>query len=90
MILAGQKPQWITWSRREAGLKGDQVMPKTSEAMKALLAKKNKPILDLWKNKKYHQLQKPLTFKYPVVKKTAPKLSVCSGTSSSTTDDGNE
>ena len=54
-------------------------MPKTSKAMKALLAKKNKPILDLWKNKKYNQLQKPMTFKYPVVKKTAPKLSVCSG-----------
>ena len=54
-------------------------MPKTSKAMKALLAKKNKPILDLWKNKKYNQLQKPMTFEYPVVKKTAPKLSVCSG-----------
>ena len=54
-------------------------MPKTSKAMKALLAKKNKPILDLWKNKKYNQLQKPMTFKYPVVKKKAPKLSVCSG-----------
>ena len=54
-------------------------MPTTSKAMKALLAKKNKPILDLWKNKKYNQLQKPMTFKYPVVKKTVPKLSVCSG-----------
>ena len=54
-------------------------MPKTSKAMKALLAKKNKPLLALWKNKKYNQLQKPMTFKYPVVKKTAPKLSVCSG-----------
>ena len=80
MILAGQKPQWITWSRREAGLKGDQVMPKTSEAMKALLAKKNKPILDLWKNKKYHQLQKPMSFNYPVVKCpcATPKFKVCS------------
>ena len=54
-------------------------MPKTSKAMKALLAKKNKPLLALLKNKKYNQLQKPMTFKYPVVKKTAPKLSVCSG-----------
>ena len=53
-------------------------MPKTSKAMKALLAKKNKPILDLWKNKKYNQLQKPMSFKYPVVKKTTPKFSVCS------------
>ena len=53
-------------------------MPKTSKAMKTLLAKKHKPLLALWKNKKYHQLQKPMTFKYPVVKKTAPKLSVCS------------
>ena len=78
MILAGQTPSWIASFRNEAGLKGDKVMPKTSKAMKALLAKKNKPILDLLKNKKYNQLQKPMTFKYPVVKKTAPKLSVCS------------
>jgi len=78
MILAGQKPSWIASFRNAAGLKGDKVMPKTSEAMKALLAKKNKPILDLWKNKKYNQLQNPMTFTYPVVKKTAPKLSVCS------------
>ena len=78
MILAGQKPSWIAWSRKEVGLKGDKIMPKTSEAMKALLAKKNKPILDLWKNPKYNQLQKPMTFTYPVVNKTAPKLSVCS------------
>ena len=53
-------------------------MPKTSKAMKALLAKKNKPLLALLKNKKYNQLQKPMTFKYPAVKKTTPKLSVCS------------
>jgi len=78
MILAGQKPSWIASFRNAAGLKGDKVMPKTSEAMKALLEKKNKPILDLWKNKKYNQLQNPMTFTYPVVKKTAPKLSVCS------------
>ena len=67
MILVGQKPAWITSS-----------MPKTAKAMQALLAKKNKPLLDLWRNKKYNQLQKPMTFTYPVVKKTAPKLSVCS------------
>ena len=55
-------------------------MPKTSKAMKALLAKKNKPILDLWKNKKYHQLQKPMSFNYPVVKCpcATPKFKVCS------------
>ena len=79
MILAGQTPSWIASFRNEAGLTGDKVMPKTSEAMKTLLAKKNKPILDLWKNKKYNQLQKPMTFEYPVVKKTTPKLNVCSG-----------
>ena len=78
MILAGQTPSWIAEFRNEAGLKGDKVMPETSKAMKTLLAKKHKPLLALWKNKKYHQLQKPMTFKYPVVKKTAPKLSVCS------------
>ena len=78
MILAGQTPSWIAEFRNEAGLKGDKVMPKTSKAMKTLLAKKHKPLLALWKNKKYHQLQKPMTFKYPGVKKTAPKLSVCS------------
>ena len=47
--------------------------------MKALLAKKHKPLLDLWKNKKYNQLQKPMTFKYPVVKNSAPTLKTCSG-----------
>ena len=78
MILAGQTPGWIASFRNEAGLKGDKVMQKTSTAMKALVAKKNKPLLDLWKNTKYNQLQKPMTFTYPVVKKTAPKLSVCS------------
>jgi len=78
MILAGQKPSWIASFRNAAGLKDDKVMPTTSKAMEVLLAKKNKPILDLWKNTKYNQLQKPMTFTYPVVKKTAPKLSVCS------------
>jgi len=78
IILAGQTPSWIASFRNKAGLKGDKVMPKTSKAMKALLAKKNKPLLALWKNKKYNQLQKPMTFKYPTVKKTTPKLSVCS------------
>merc|ERR1719150_2259283 len=58
MILAGQEPGWIASFRNAAGLKGDKV-----------LAKKNKPILDLWKNKKYNQLQNPMTFTYPVVKK---------------------
>ena len=79
LILAGQKPSWIANFRNHVGLSGDKVMPTTSKAMKALLAKKHKPLLDLWKNKKYNQLQKPMTFKYPNVKKTAPKLSVCSG-----------
>ena len=78
IILAGQTPSWIASFRNKAGLRGDKVMPKTSKAMKALLAKKNKPLLALWKNKKYNQLQKPMTFKYPTVKKTTPKLSVCS------------
>jgi hypothetical protein len=78
MILAGQTPSWIAEFRNEAGLKGDKVMPKTSKAMKTLLAKKHKPLLALWKNKKYTSNTKPMTFKYPVVKKTAPKLSVCS------------
>ena len=44
-------------------------MPRTSKAMKKLLAKKNNPILELWQNKKFNQLQKPMTFDDPVVKK---------------------
>ena len=52
-------------------------MPKTKADMIKLLKKKNKPILDVLQNKKYNQLQKPMTFDYPVVSGTAPTFTEC-------------
>ena len=77
MLYAGQKPGWISKFRDEAGLTGDKVMPKTKAAMIKLLKKKAKPLLAVLQNKKYNQLQKPMTFDYPVVSGTAPILSAC-------------
>lgn len=77
MIYAGQTPAWIASFRDEAGLTGDKVMPKNKADMIKLLKKKNKPLLDVLQNKKYNQLQKPMTFDYPVVSGTAPTLTVC-------------
>ena len=77
MIYAGQQPAWISKFRDEAGLTGDKVMPKTKADMIKLLKKKNKPILDVLRNKKYNQLQKPMTFDYPVVSGTAPRFTEC-------------
>ena len=77
MIYAGQKPAWSSNFRREAGLTGDKVMPTTKATMIKLLKKKNKPLLDVLQNTKYNQLQKPMTFDYPVVSGTAPKLTAC-------------
>ena len=77
MIYAGQTPAWIATMRDEAGLTGDNVMPKTRTAMVQLLEKKNKPMLNLLRNKKYNPLQKKMTFDYPLVSATSPKLVVC-------------
>lgn len=85
MIYAGQTPAWITKFRKEAGLTGDQVMPTTKATMIALLKKKNKPLLDVLQNKKYNQLQKPMTFDYPVVSGTAPTLTACASNGGGTT-----
>ena len=77
MIYAGQKPGWIASFRDEAGLTGDKVMPKTKAAMIPFLKRKAKPLLAVLQNKKYNQLQKPMTLDYPVVSGTAPTLSTC-------------
>ena len=59
-------------------------MPTTKAAMKKLLAKNNKPLLALWQNKAMAWRTKPMTYDYPSVSGTAPKLTVCSAGGSTT------
>ena len=79
MLYAGQTPAWISSTRKEAGLTGDKIMPRTQKAMIKMLKNKNQPILDILKNTAYNQLQAPLKFDYPVLSGTAPKFTVCKG-----------
>ena len=79
MLYAGQTPGWISETRKEAGLTGNQVMPRNKNDMIAMLNNKNKPILDVLKNTEYNKMQEPLKHDYPVLTGMAPKLSVCKG-----------
>ena len=47
--------------------------------MKKLLAKKNNPILELWQNKKFNQVQKLNDVWLSCGQETAPNLQICSG-----------
>ena len=79
MLYVGQTPAWITPTRKEAGLKGDKIMPRNKKDMIEMLKKKNKPILDILKNTALNKMQAPLKYDYPVLTGTAPKLSICNG-----------
>ena len=89
MLYAGQTPGWITSTRKEAGLTGDKIMPRNKKDMIKLLKKKNKPIFDVLKNKKYNKMQAPLKYDYPVLSGTAPKFSVCKANDGNDGDGGN-
>ena len=79
MLYAGQTPAWISPTRKEAGLKGDKIMPRTKSDMIKRLEKTNKPLLQILKNTKYNQMQAPLKYDYPVLSGAAPKFTVCTG-----------
>ena len=78
MLYAGQTPAWISNFRDEKGLTGDEVMPKTQEAMLTRLQEKSMPLLEVLQNADYNQLQKPITYDYPVVSGTnVVQLTAC-------------
>ena len=66
MLYAGQEPGWISNFRDEAGLQGDEVMPRTQEEMLQRLQEKSMPLLEVLQNSDYNQLQNPIMYDYPV------------------------